>query len=149
MYPRHIQLRPFLRYFAALMVLFWVGTMAACHIHCASGDCRRSASSPSSPSCHGPKTSENGHADSDGHDNSQESNCCPSIKTAFPIEKHVVSTALPSNLLYTSDVVPAITCPAAEPSVGPLRQTECRDWVFTPEVCLGPAFRSLAPPRFA
>jgi hypothetical protein len=21
-----------------------------------------------------------------------------------------------------------------------------RDWVFTPEVCLGPAFRSLAPP---
>lgn len=26
------------------------------------------------------------------------------------------------------------------------RQAWTRDWVFTPEVCLGPAFRSLAPP---
>jgi hypothetical protein len=26
------------------------------------------------------------------------------------------------------------------------RQAPPRDWVFTPEVCLGPAFRSLAPP---
>ena len=26
------------------------------------------------------------------------------------------------------------------------RQAKARDWVFTPEVCLGPAFRSLAPP---
>ena len=27
-----------------------------------------------------------------------------------------------------------------------LRQITSSDWVFTPEVCLGPAFRSLAPP---
>ncbi len=27
------------------------------------------------------------------------------------------------------------------------RRTRRRQWVFTPEVCLGPAFRSLAPPR--
>ena len=28
------------------------------------------------------------------------------------------------------------------------RQARTCDWVFTPEVCLGPAFRSLAPPFF-
>ena len=26
------------------------------------------------------------------------------------------------------------------------RQAHLRDWIFTPVVCLGPAFRSLAPP---
>ena len=29
------------------------------------------------------------------------------------------------------------------------RQAKPRDWVFTPEVCLGPAHRSLAPPSLA
>jgi hypothetical protein len=30
-----------------------------------------------------------------------------------------------------------------------LRRAKPRDWVFTPVVCLGPAFRSLAPPSLA
>jgi hypothetical protein len=34
---------------------------------------------------------------------------------------------------------------AAPPSEA-LRRAKPRDWVFTPVVCLGPAFRSLAPP---
>jgi len=36
---------------------------------------------------------------------------------------------------------------AAHPSET-LRRAKPRDWVFTPVVCLGPAFRSLAPPAF-
>jgi hypothetical protein len=36
---------------------------------------------------------------------------------------------------------------AAPPSEA-LRRAKPRDWVFTPVVCLGPAFRSLAPPVF-
>jgi hypothetical protein len=35
----------------------------------------------------------------------------------------------------------------APPSTA-LCQVKPRDWVFTPEVCLGPAFHSLAPPVF-
>jgi hypothetical protein len=34
------------------------------------------------------------------------------------------------------------------PQALPARQTKRREWVFTPEVCLGPAFRSHAPPVF-
>ena len=33
-----------------------------------------------------------------------------------------------------------------QPIAAITRQATPRDWVFTPEVCLGPAFRSLAPP---
>jgi hypothetical protein len=36
----------------------------------------------------------------------------------------------------------------ASPSSETLRRAKPRDWVFTPEVCLGPAFHSLAPPAF-
>jgi hypothetical protein len=36
----------------------------------------------------------------------------------------------------------------AAPPSETLRQAKPRDWVFTPVVCLGPAFYSLAPPAF-
>ena len=36
----------------------------------------------------------------------------------------------------------------AAPPSETLRRAKPRDWVFTPEVCLGPAFHSLAPPVF-
>jgi hypothetical protein len=36
----------------------------------------------------------------------------------------------------------------AAPPSETLRRGKPRDWVFTPVVCLGPAFRSLAPPAF-
>jgi hypothetical protein len=37
----------------------------------------------------------------------------------------------------------------AAPPSETLRRAKPRDWVFTPEVCLGPAFHSLAPPCLA
>lgn len=45
----------------------------------------------------------------------------------------------------------SILCAALEhafaaPPSETLRRAKPREWVFTPEVCLGPAFRSLAPP---
>jgi hypothetical protein len=47
----------------------------------------------------------------------------------------------------------SLSCAAREhvfaaPPSETLRRAKPRDWVFTPVVCLGPAFRSLAPPAF-
>ncbi len=47
----------------------------------------------------------------------------------------------------------SLLCAAAQqefaaPPSETLRRAKPRDWVFTPEVCLGPAFHSLAPPVF-
>ena len=48
----------------------------------------------------------------------------------------------------------SLSCAAREhafaaPPSETLRRAKPRDWVFTPVVCLGPAFRSLAPPSLA
>ena len=40
----------------------------------------------------------------------------------------------------------ALNATEVQPKAPFSRQAWTRDWVFTPEVCLGPAFRSLAPP---
>jgi hypothetical protein len=40
----------------------------------------------------------------------------------------------------------ALDATETQPEVSFSRQSWTRDWVFTPVVCLGPAFRSLAPP---
>ena len=78
---------------------------------------------------------------------SKEGSCCSTLKAVVPtarailfnkpafhpipflgvlLDKHAASLALSQN--------------------SPNRQAKPRDWVFTPEVCLGPAHRSLAPP---
>ena len=73
--------------------------------------------------------------------------CCSTIRaflatpTPIVIAKPVAHPAL----------IISLSCAArdhalAVPSTQILRQAKRRDWVFTPEVCLGPAFRSLAPP---
>jgi hypothetical protein len=40
----------------------------------------------------------------------------------------------------------ALDATEGQPEAAFFRQSGTHDWVFTPEVCLGPAFRSLAPP---
>ena len=49
-------------------------------------------------------------------------------------------------LYLLSPCVPALDLTATEATATVSRQTDVREWVFTPEVSLGPAFRSLAPP---
>ena len=56
-------------------------------------------------------------------------------------------TAFQAHTLYLlSPVVLALDATEVQPKASFSRQVRTRDWVFTPEVCLGPAFRSLAPP---
>ena len=40
----------------------------------------------------------------------------------------------------------ALDATETQPKAAFFGQSRTRDWTFTPEVCLGPAFRSLAPP---
>ncbi|MEQ2009417.1 MAG: hypothetical protein ABMA26_21760 [Limisphaerales bacterium] len=88
-----------------------------------------------------------GHShDSQKHE-SRESSCCSSLKGVMQTAKPVIV----SKLVFHP--IPSL-CVLLEPHVAtlarlekpPSRQAKTRIWVFTPEVCLGPAFRSLAPP---
>jgi hypothetical protein len=76
-----------------------------------------------------------------------EKRCCSTIQalvvtpTPIVIAKPVTQPALLISLLSVAREH-ALTAPAC----GEFRRARSRDWVFTPEVCLGPALHSLAPP---
>ena len=92
-----------------------------------------------------PETDGHSH-DSHKHD-SKEGSCCSTLKAVVQTAKPVVfAKPVPHfNSLFCVLLETHAALPALSDNV-PSRQPKDGDWVFTPEVCLGPAHRSLAPP---
>jgi len=90
-----------------------------------------------------------GHSHGSHKHDSKEGSCCSTLKavvlTAHPV---VISKPVfhPIPFLCVLPEMHAASLALSEKP--PNRQAKPPDWVFTPEVCLGPAFRSLAPPAF-
>ena len=88
-----------------------------------------------------------GHCDKNGC--GEQCRCSASVHgfmqtpPVFVIPKRVSQPVLDISLLCAAREH-AFAAPPRET----LRRAKPRDWVFTPVVCLGPAFRSLAPPAF-
>lgn len=92
-------------------------------------------------------------ADSDHHSHDSDKNdgdehsCCASLAAAVPSAQQPVLTKpdfgklLPFNFLWLAQALTVV-----QPEAPISRQTQHREFIFTPEVCLGPAFRSHAPP---
>jgi hypothetical protein len=122
--------------------LAFVMAQAACFVHCHVGVAEGSAEAL--PPCHAvPSQDDQGAPDLPA---SMPSEACVTLKTMVvgadaptlvPPEFHTLYL-LSSHVLSLEDL-------ASEPA-GELRQARSFDWIFTPEVSLGPAFRSLAPP---
>jgi hypothetical protein len=90
-------------------------------------------------------------AEGDSHDShkheSKEDSCCSTLKAVVPTAKAIVfdkQAFHPTPFLCVLLETHAASLALSENP--PNRQAKPRDWVFTPEVCLGPAHRSLAPP---
>jgi hypothetical protein len=139
------EMSPAMRVMAAVVLLCWSTALAICWHHCATGACSGSVktATESQPSCHS-------HADDSDTDDSKPNEMGGSCfaKKPFSGGKEASSVATPSvHLAYLSVAFQSVPLeiPDCSGSV-PFRQSRARDWVFTPEVCLGPAFRSLAPP---
>ena len=155
------------RIIAAGCVLVWLTGISACNLEaltcCASPGSetkahsvhRNSENATDADACsnhahdadaqHSPETDGHSH-DSHKHD-SKEGSCCSTLKAVVQTAKPVVFAkpapqpiSLLRVLMVTSAALPALSdnVPSRHPKNG--------DWVFTPEVCLGPAHRSLAPP---
>lgn len=139
-------LRPLLRSLAALTLVLFVAAQAACFAHCyfCGGH-----GSEAGPSCHGVGAAEASHHEphSPAPSDPATSVACVTLKTlvaggdAYTLVAPVLQ---PVDFLAPSSLV--LNAPEAELDAAFRRQAKTRDWVFTPEVCLGPAFRSLAPP---
>jgi len=143
---RQTTLSPLLRSLAALALIVFVVAQAMCLVHCNFGG---GHGDKAQPSCHGSPQ----HAASHDGDN-ESAPSAPSPTTACSTLKTMLaggdSTTLVVPQLHTLYLLTPMTLPldATEVRLNASfsSQVWTRDWVFTPEVCLGPAFRSLAPP---
>ncbi|HWC61899.1 MAG TPA: hypothetical protein VHC44_19585, partial [Verrucomicrobiae bacterium] len=88
-----------------------------------------------------------GDEHSPGHHDESSNASCDTLKTALTGSNAspVVTRDFP--LLYTlPPTALALVTTAIEPAASFSRHASSRKWVFTPELSLGPAFRSHAPP---
>jgi hypothetical protein len=141
---RQTTLRPLLRRFAAVTLFVWLGATAMCLSECVCSD------SQPQEHHHESATASHDHDDDSplpANDCQDHGSFCNSLRaTALSSAKLADAPALPALLLYTL-ATPDTFAPCLDTTeVHFSRQPQPRDWVFTPEVCLGPAFRSLAPP---
>lgn len=140
---RQKQLCPLLRSIAAVTLLFWVGAVALCAVHCASG-------TGDADSCHGSTVNQSSHDDHDSpspahHDSSAAT--CLTLKSALSNGSAPICVHPDFSMLFTlAPPAFALDSTVTEPTTLVFRQARLNQWVFTPVVCLGPAFRSLAPP---
>ncbi len=147
MRSRPTTLRPLLRWFAAATLVLWIGAQALCQSHCLLGPC----ADPNEADHHSSDMAESHHGDEQApqpsHQDGSEPAACQTLKSALVGSGATPLVAPQLSLLY-------ILAPSAwtlvatdiEAAAFFSRQARLREWVFTPEVCLGPAFRSLAPP---
>jgi hypothetical protein len=133
-----------LRALALACVPIWLGAIFLCSSHCSHAEADGSHSHE-----HATVASHHDHCpapDNDNHGDSHNS-FCDSLNSAtlssgkLAIDKPHLTIAFVSALF-----LPAPGFQAKDTKPLSFRQAKPPDFVLTPEVCLGPAFRSLAPP---
>ena len=141
-------LRPLFRSAAAVTLLFWVAATILCTAHCSIGVCIDDSgqaschASPSAPSHH-----DDDHSPGPTHDDSSPTPTCLTLKSVVASGNAPALVHPDFSLFYTlAPLAFAWDVTPSGPATLIFRQARLSEWVFTPEVCLGPAFRSLAPP---
>jgi hypothetical protein len=121
----------------------WTTALGICSAHCALGQSGHigETTSESLPPCHGGPVS----SDSDSSSGTATSFCFTIKSLSFHVESVLLNAPTAEALLQPSfadlSAAPLTVAPAQLS-----RQSRPPDFVFTPEVSLGPAFRSHAPP---
>lgn len=163
---RHQKLSPALRITAAGCIALWLIAASCCSMGFLCSDDHHAKAAASKTVAHhaddhsqDAEATEHSHSEaSHPHDAKQPSHdshpcegggdsCCSTLKATAQIAKPF-NAAEPVFGLFNlpCTVLPARDPIFAAPEAKPLRQAKDRELVLTPEVCLGPAHRSLAPP---
>jgi len=141
--------RAALRISAAFCILVWLAAVSYCSLEVFIGHAEAGEHHHEKTTTHAAAQSHNESGDSHDSDKNKhdEESCCDSLQAPPQHGSSLVLFKpdlgkLPSfSFLWLAE---ALTLDA--PETPPPRQAQHREWVFTPEVCLGPAFRSHAPP---
>lgn len=139
-----------LRLLAAASFMVFVCAQALCFRHCHWGGRDAADAGEAVPSCHAAAAAASAaddESDSGRSDTGRPTTVCVTFKTML-VDSGATGWVAPefSDLYLLGEVVPALDA-LILPAVDCLfRQARAPDRVWTPVVCLGPGFRSLAPP---
>lgn len=90
-----------------------------------------------------------GHSQDSHHHDGKDEFCCSTVQAAVPnVQPIVISAPVVHPLSLLSALLQAHASSLIALEKVPGRPPPNHDWVFTPEVCTGPANRSHAPPAF-
>ena len=137
------------RFVAAVALVVFVAAQAMCFAHCHFGGGREDQAQPS---CHASSrtTASRDVQDQPAPTAPATTPACSALKTMLITDDAGTLVAQPLTSLYILGAVfPTLIVTETQAEAAFSRQARPRDWVFTPLVCLGPAFRSLAPPLVA
>ena len=146
MSSRQTTLRPLFRCFAAVTLLFWIGAQVLCQAHCSPGACHDESGETG---CHEATTPNSHHGDehTPDHQDRSANASCETLKSALSDNTSSPLVTPEFSILYTlAPTALALDVTGIKPEALFSRDARLRGRVFTPEVYLGPAFRSLAPP---
>lgn len=130
-----------IRAVGSLMVILWVAALTVCSAECLL-DVGHCSSEDGGKSCGG------GTADPKAPtpDNDKNNGSCDSLESSRPSFTTVSPVPATGLAIYEARLQTAARPGSLHPHSASLRQRHRRDMLWTPEVYLGPAFRSLAPP---
>ena len=154
---RQTQLPLALRIIAAGCVVLWLAGFSACNLEalfcCDSHGTEAVAHAAQEHSHHSDDAEAHQSHDAEGHSHdshkheSKEGSCCSTLKAVVPTAIAIVFNKQAYHPIpFLCVLLEAHVASLVLSENSPNRQAKPRDWVFTPEVCLGPAHRSLAPP---
>ena len=141
-------LRPLFRWLAGLTLLVWLGANVLCQTHCLLDSCDSETDDTVSGKLAVAESHSATEHDSqpDHHDN-QPNASCETLKSVFNQKSASLSVTPPFTFSYTLvSTMLALDATRIEPAATILRQPPDRKSALAPVVCLGPAFRSQAPP---
>ena len=139
-------LKPLLRSLGALTLAVFVVAQWMCFVHCHSGDGHGDANAEK-PSCHSTAATQS-HHDKDGSSpKPSPMGSCATLQNLLA-SNGALTLAVPefAPLYSLTSFALALDATAIEPTALISRQPRPREWALTPEVYLGPAIHSLAPP---
>lgn len=159
MFAEHGNPRALTRFTAIVTLLAWLSALVLCSAECfnSSSQCARATCLDTEVShhdhdgiSHSKQDTTSEDAESDHHEPARPQRCNSSFCDSLNSTAYTTSQASTiQHTLSLAYLLPSFSFEAAllpAQSSSHFRQAPERKWVFTPEVCLGPAFRSLAPP---
>ena len=147
MNSRQTKLRPLLRWCGVVTLLVWLGAQTLCQAHCLFGACQSEADGAGFHATAAASDSHHGDKPNSNHKEHADDASCATLKSALSGNTTPSLIAPEFSLIYTLTPT-AFTFDATTIKLAASfwRQIDRQNSILTPEVCLGSALHSLAPP---